>query len=235
MRITNKIAGIAIASGMLLLGATACGGGDDGGYHPPGRGPVIAGVATCAYVVTPAECSDSGVPSTYWYAMPGVQPAGYNENDTSNFVYQMFLWHLMYHAFYGSPGYYDYHVPVSYRTTYVTRYVTTFDRAYSSQETRAQSRSTYVSGNGKKRVSGDKLDSRKVNPKSNSGGSGSGKKGGCLVKPSSAKVFAQLGGPSSFARPGGGGRGSSGGRSRSGSKSGSGSSRGSGRSGSGGC
>lgn len=225
-RLLRRVAPVALAAA-LFGGLSACGGSDDdSGMHPQARGPVISGHATCAYVATPDECSDSGVPPAYWYLLPQDQPANYHENDTSDFLSQLFLWHLMYHSFYASPFYYDHYVPVSYRTTYVTRYVTTFDRTYSSQESRAAPRATYVSGNGKRRVSGDKLDPNKINPKRNTGGNGSGKTN-CFAASTGDPV-------SGFAKPGGGSRVGGGSRGGSSSRRSGSSSRGSGRSGNGG-
>lgn len=156
------------ASGVLVLGtATACG-SDDENLRPSARGPVVTGHATCAWVVSSDECKNSGVPEQYWYQMPQQQPANYHQDHTWDIISMMFLWHLMYHSWYGAPAYYNSYVPVSYRTTYVTNYVTHFDSTYTSQEKTAEKKATYKTSSGKT-VTGDKVSPKRFTSQNNGG------------------------------------------------------------------
>jgi hypothetical protein len=178
-------------------------------------------MATCVYVVDPAECANSGVPANYWYQMPPYQPVHFD--DTGADIWSaMFLWHLMYAPWYASPAYYNTYVPTRYRATYVTQHVTVFDNRYRSMEDRYASRAIYRSGSGKT-VTGNKLDRTKLSTQINTGGNRSGrtsKGNGCLVQGGLqllGTTVADALGPQriSVMRPGGG----SGGGGRSGSSS----------------
>ena len=139
-----------------LLGVTGCG-SDADDYQPTAYGPTVGGQAYCAYVVDPAECANSGVNPAYWHQMGTTQPAAYYPNNGTDLISQLFLWHLMYHAWYGSPGYYNNYVPVSYRATYVTKYVTVFDGRYGSQEHSVESNAKYKSAKTGQVVTGNKV------------------------------------------------------------------------------
>lgn len=161
-RLTAMVAALLLAIVMLA----ACG-STPATYQPTAFGPTVNGQLYCAYMVSPLECSGRpGIP----YQMPLVQPGYYNPSGT-DLLSQLFMWHLMYHAWYGSPSYYNHYVPVAYRTTYVTRYVTTFDTRYSSSERVAQSRATYRGSNGRT-VSGNQVNTGRLAPPRNNGGSG---------------------------------------------------------------
>lgn len=83
--------------------------------------------------------------------MPTTAPPGYYPGMTTatDLATALFLQHLTYHAYYGSPAYYNRYVPPSYRASYTTVYVTPFDRSYSSAERSAESRAVYRNGKGK--------------------------------------------------------------------------------------
>jgi hypothetical protein len=201
---------------VALAMLTACGSSDDN-YQPTAWGPTISGQVYCAYMVSPAECAGRpGIPML----MPATQPVGYY-TGSSDLYAQLFLWHLMYHSWYASPGYYNRYVPTQYRTTYVTKYVTTFDRSYSSQEKSSEGRATYRNSHGKT-VSGNKVNTNKLSPPRNNGGSGS-KNCGLSEMPKS--LFSTKGGGGGGF--GGGSRGGSSGGSRSGGGSSKGGNRGS--------
>lgn len=167
----------AFGAGVMLLGVASACGSDDDDLRPSAYGPTVTGHATCAWVVSSDECKNSGVPEQYWYQMPQQQPAQYYPDHHDDLISQLFLWHLMYHAWFASPGYYNYYVPSSYRTTYVHNYVTVFDNRYSSQEHTAERNATYKTSSGKT-VRGDQANSKRFTGKNN-GGSRSNTNGGC--------------------------------------------------------
>lgn len=158
---------VALMLAIVGLSLSACSSGNSGytddGYTMTAYGPTVNGVAYCGYVISPAECA--GRPG-----MPYLMPTSYSyyPGDTS-LAAQLFLWHLTYHSYYSSPTYYNSRVPVSYRTTYVTNYVTPFDHRYSSMEHSYQSKATYRNSSGRT-VTGDRITSTQLNPPRNNGG-----------------------------------------------------------------
>lgn len=171
-----------VALGVVVLlagGLSACGSDDDQSIRPSAYGPTISGHASCAYVVSPQECATSGVPQAYWYQMPSTQPVGYSDTS-SDLLSQMFLWHMIYQSsWYSQPGYYNTYVPASYRTTYVTQYVTPFNRSYGSRLTSYNSRAKFVDSAGKP-VPPNKVTTTRINtPPRTTSNSGGNRTNGC--------------------------------------------------------
>ena len=163
---------VLLASMALIASAlTACGSSpsDEESFRPSSFGPTIAGHPSCAYIEVREECKQSGVDPAYWYQMPRTQPANYNQNDTSDVLSALFLYHMIYSSWYSSPGYYDRYVPQASRKTYITN-VRNYDSKYGAQEKAYSSRASYKSPSGTV-VKGDKLDVTKLGTTKNNGGS----------------------------------------------------------------
>ena len=158
---------LAAAAGAVLVAGSlvACDSGSqqDVTYQPSAYGPQISGQASCAYVVDPQECADSGVPSQYWYQMPGDQPAGYVDSQAAfaaHMVFWLWWWRLAYDPWYSSYSYYGYYVPSRYRSTYVRTHVTYVENHYHTSITSYSKRTTYRSSTGKT-VSGSRVPTKR--------------------------------------------------------------------------
>jgi hypothetical protein len=172
MNLTRRLLAVLVAATMLLGTAVACDSTGDDTYRPSSYGPTIAGQASCAWIVDPSECSDSGVPSGNWYQMPGSQPSGYNADNLSTMIFALWWWRLAYDPWYASSAYYGYYVPSRYRSTYVSQHVTYVENHYRTQINNYSKHTTYRSSSGKT-VSGSKVPAKRFGTKSTRTGSGS--------------------------------------------------------------
>lgn len=181
-----------LAAAMLTSLLVACGSDSDDQEAPLTRGPAVstafttpdgrqipAGVATCGYVVTREECSDSGVPEAYWFPIPDDAPSNVTivnqaapATDWSSMMMQMFYFHMMYDMWFSSPFYMRTYVPVAYQSSY-TQHTTRFETTYRTRIDRARPQGKYKGRDGKV-VTGDKVDPKKfTNTKNNGGNAGS--------------------------------------------------------------
>lgn len=183
------------------------------------------GTTYCAWVNTPHECDNSGLPVAP-AAMPMVQPVQTDPNY--HLLEDLFIYHMMYHAFFSSPMYYDSYIGPAWsryphqtnivqinKTTYIHQ-SGTFDRTYKSQESGLASGAKY------KTPSGKTYNGKTVPAKSFSGGSGkngtsstgSGVKGSFGSSGSSGSKGSSSGRSSGSGFSGGSGRSSGGSRGR---------------------
>jgi len=170
---TTRLAAVlaaAVLGSSLLAG---CGNDSDNTLTPATRGPVnVSGQSTCVYIEVPAECEDSGVPSDRWFKAPDEQPPasnrGFHDDGHDDLLYQMFMFHVIYSAFYSSPYYVDHYVPVTYRDGYTKRN-TAFGTRYQTQIRDNRSKATYRTASGKT-VPGSKVDPKRFAPPKNAGG-----------------------------------------------------------------
>jgi hypothetical protein len=168
----RRVAAFTLAALLAAAGLTACG-EDDDTLTPSARGPAnVSGQSTCVYIEVPAECQDSGVPAERWFKAPAEQPAlagnAQHRDESTDFLYQLFMFHVIYSAFFDSPYYVDRYVPAASRTVFV-QHNTTFNNTYRAQEQQNRGRATYRTRSGKT-VPGSKADPKKFAPPKNSGG-----------------------------------------------------------------
>lgn len=170
IRSSRPVMGLVAFLGAAAIVLTACGSNNqtDDTYRPTSYGPVIAGQPSCAYWETRDECKDSGIDPANWFQMPREQPANYRENDTSDTLSQLFLFHLIYSSWFSSPGYVNTYVPASNRNTY-TSTINNYDKSYGSRAKSYASKAQYRNTSGKV-VTGDKVDPKKLGTTAKNGG-----------------------------------------------------------------
>src|ERR1700755_1483399 len=107
---TTRITALALAVCLTLAG---CGSGGDDSMSPASRGPAnVSGQSTCVYIDSPAECKDSDVPEERWFQAPAEQPPQ-GSYPNSSFMQDLFMFHVLYSAWFSSPYYIDHYVPAA--------------------------------------------------------------------------------------------------------------------------
>jgi hypothetical protein len=145
VKISSKLAGIALVGALATTGLTGCSGQNDGDYAPASYGQYYGGAWHCYYVSDPYEAQQLIRTGHCHYGdVPTLMPL---------------WWHERYFGFYSGPSYYNRYVSPTYRSTYVNVQVNSFGRTYRSQIQGQSQLATWKSSSGKT-VSGTKVKPR---------------------------------------------------------------------------